>query len=131
MKNKKDYIYEYSDLNLFQTRVKILTGEYKDIILEFADSHLIQRSDKPEGEFTFNYTLYFKPENLQNLKLIGNKKFEEFLSNLLINIIRDRKKDKKEKQKIEQVAHGDSQFIGKIKIDTKFYPQKTVFDTPK
>ena len=42
MVNGIDFVYEYSDLNLFKTRVKILTGEYADTILEYGGSILVQ-----------------------------------------------------------------------------------------
>ena len=125
LQNKKDYIYEYSDLNLFQTRVKILTGDYKDVILEFGSSHVVQTSENTETLFNFDYTLYFKPEKFNSIALRGDKNFEEYLSNLLINIISDRKKDKKEKLKLMEVAIANSTFKGKIKIDSSFYQQKT------
>ena len=46
MKNNIDYIYKYSNLNPMQTSVQILTGEYKDIIVEFGSSDLNQYFDE-------------------------------------------------------------------------------------
>ena len=52
MENNIDFNYEYSDLNLFKTRVQILTGEYADTILEFGGSLLAQ--DENKNTFTFS-----------------------------------------------------------------------------
>jgi hypothetical protein len=123
MKNKVDYIYEYSDLNLFQTRVKILTGDYAGIILEFGRSVLVQVNGTPGGKFDFDYTLYEKPEHLDNVSLIGNREFEEYLSTLLINIINDKKFDPEERKKQIAIAQSNSIFVGEIKIDKSFYPE--------
>jgi hypothetical protein len=124
MKNNEDYIYEYSDLNLFHTRVRILTGRYKDVILEFGGS-LLKRwydGESEEGnEFKFEYTLYEKPENLMNYKLKGAPEFEDYLCNLLINIIDDRKKDPDEKRKLMQASSIKGVQNSKIKIDRKWY----------
>jgi len=125
MKKNKDYIYEYSDLNLFQTRVQILTGEYKGIILEFGSSHI--ESSQNTNDFTFDYTLYEKPENLIGITLRGNIKFEKYLSELLINIINDRKKDKKEQEKLWEAASVEGVKSNRIKINEKFYAPGLLF----
>lgn len=117
MKNNKDYIYEYSDLNLFQTRVKILSGKYNGIILEFGASSLIQSCDI--NNFKFEYTLYDIPDTI-NYKLIGDRKFEKYLSKLLISIIKDKRKDKNEKNKLDIAASVEG-CISEIKIDNRFY----------
>jgi hypothetical protein len=118
MKNKRDYIYEYSDLNLFQTRVKILKGEYSGIILEFGGSKLIQSINIQD--FNFTYTLYEIPENLKYIQLNGDVKFERFLSKLLISIIKNRRKDKTETSKLATAASVEG-CVSEIKIDEKFY----------
>jgi hypothetical protein len=120
MKKNKDYIYEYSDLNLFQTRVQILTGEYKGIILEFGSSHI--ESSQNGNNFSFDYTLYEKPESFWKVSLKNNKEFEKYLSKLLISIINDRKKDKKEQEKLWEAASYQGVKSSTIKIDKKFYP---------
>lgn len=121
MKNNVDYVYEYSDLNQFQTRTKILTGPYRDVVLEFGGSLLRQESDVKGGQFTFDYTLYFKPDNLNNISLRQDQEFIKFLSKLLINIIKDRRKDKKEKYKLMQAAVNHKFIDTRIKIDDRFY----------
>lgn len=122
MKNGKDFIYEYSDLNLFQTRVKILAGKYKGIIFELGGSYLTQNLDK--NAFTFEYTLYEIPEKLNSVKLRGNPEFEEYLAYLIVDVIKCRKNDSKEREKLNEAAS----FIGKtysdIKIKDSWYPNK-------
>ena len=121
MKNKIDYIYEYSDLNLFQTRVKILTGTYKDIILEFGGSYIERNEDTAEANFTFDYTLYQLPEHLRGIGIRENKDFIEYLGKLLQNIIQDKKNDKKEKYKLMEAASFSGVQNNEIKIDPSFY----------
>ena len=120
MKKGKDFIYEYSDLNVLKTRVKILTGKYADTILEFGGSMLAQIGDK--NTFTFEYELFQLPRNLANTQLKGTKEFELFLGYLLVDVINARNKDKKEHQKLTEAASADGVFNSVIKIDDKFYP---------
>jgi hypothetical protein len=135
MKKNKDYIYEYSDLNLFQTRVKILSGEYQGVILEFGSSYIASSSNSNNQVFNFDYTLYEKPANLENIMLKGDRAFETFLSTLLINIINDRKKDKKEQQKLWEAAGVAGVQSSRIKINEKYYashifqPKKPIIAT--
>lgn len=118
MKYKRDYLYEYSDLNLFQTRVVILTGKYKDVILEFGGSYLIQSPNVQD--FTFEYTLYAKPESYTK-PLIGDPKFVKFLSKLLISITNHRNNSSDAKSLLDEAASVDGIINTKIKIDDKFY----------
>ena len=53
MQNGVDFEYEYSDLNLLQTRVKVLTGEYSGLVFEYGSSVLAQC----EGKNSFIYNL--------------------------------------------------------------------------
>ena len=101
MKNNIDFIYEYSDLNLFYTRVKVLTGQYKGLIAEFGGSRLAQwtEKNKEKNNFNFDYLLYEIPEQLKNYKLRGNLEFEKFLAYLLVDIIGDRNNDPEAKEK--------------------------------
>lgn len=119
MKNKVDYVYEYSDLNLFQTRVKILGGKYAGVILEFGGSGLTVVGK--DASFAFEYTLYEKPETLANIPLRGDPDFEKYLGKVLVSIVGDRRKDKDERAKLDQAAsvQGAS---SNIKIDSFFYP---------
>lgn len=122
MKNEIDFIYEYSDLNLFQTRVKVLTGRYKNLVLEFGGSALAQFGQ--ENTFTFDYTIYEIPEQLASYQLHGTKEFEEFLAYLLVDVIQARKEDKHEKEKLEEAASRYGKQNPSILIDSKFYLKK-------
>lgn len=121
MKANIDFIYEYSDLNLFQTRVKILTGNYADTILEYGGSVLAQ--DGVSNIFTFNYELFQIPRSLANTQLKGTKEFEMFLGNLLVDVIDARNHDLKEHDKLMDAAKAGGVDTCKIKIDNKFYPE--------
>ena len=124
MKKNIDYIYEYSDLNTFQTRVKILQGKYKDVILEFGTSGLAQWTDSTNNSqnlFNFDYTIYEKPDNLQNVMLLNNKDFELYLKDLLINIINDRREDGTEIYKLREASSVFGMRYPTIPIDKKWY----------
>jgi hypothetical protein len=120
MKNNVDYIYEYSDLTPFQTRVQILTGKYKDVILEFGGSWV--ESSEMGDNFTFNYIIYEKPYDMKLYK--DDKEFTNHLSQLLINIIDDRNNDKDERIKLMEAASCHGVLDCKIKINNKFYQNK-------
>lgn len=122
MKNGIDFIYEYSDLNLFQTRVKILTGEYAGIVLEFGGSYLSQSKDA--NSFTFEYTLYEVPDHLYNQIRKDKSEFIEYLGNLLICVIDSRNKDPKERQKLDEAASSLGKIDADIPISDKWYPNK-------
>jgi len=122
MKNNVDFIYEYSDLNLFQTRVKVLTGRYRGVILEFGGSGLAQHGDK--NLFNFDYTLYEIPEHLACYQLRGTKEFEKFLAYLLVDVIDARNNDKNEKEKLKEAASYFGKQNPEIKINGKFYLKK-------
>jgi hypothetical protein len=117
MVNEKDFIYEYSDLNLFQTRVKVLTGKYKDIVVEFGTSGIMQGDFVPM--FNFDYTLYQAPDNFK-----VTFEFEEYLADLLINVICHRNNDNLSESKLQQAAHVDGVQDSQIKIDKSFYPEQ-------
>lgn len=119
MKNGVDFIYEYSDLNTLQTRVKVLTGKYSGLILEFGGSGLAQFEN--QNTFTFQYTLYAIPEQFKNQQLQKTKAFEEFLAYLLVDVIDARKNDKREKQKLNEALTHFGKQSSDIKIDDKFY----------
>jgi hypothetical protein len=117
MKNNKDFIYEYSDLNLFQTRTQILTGKYKDIILEFGTSGVMTGMGHPI--FNFDYTVYQAPNNFK-----PDSEFEEYLCNLLIEIIDHRNNDKESKIKLDEAASEYGTQSSIIKIAKTFYPER-------
>ena len=117
MKNSKDFIYEYSDLNLFQTRTQILTGKYKDIIVEFGTSGVMTGIGSPM--FNFDYTVYQAPNDFE-----PDNKFEDYLGNLLINIIDHRNADKDAKNKLDEAASFKGMQSSIIKIAKTFYPER-------
>ena len=117
MQNNKDFIYEYSDLNLFQTRTQILTGEYKDIIVEFGTSGVMTGLGSPM--FNFDYTIYQAPNDFE-----PDNKFEDYLGNLLISIISHRNADKDAKIKLDEAASQLGMQSSIIKIAKTFYPER-------
>jgi len=119
MKNNIDFIYEYSDLNLFHCRVKVLKGKYKDLVLEFGGSGVGQSTGKPI--FNYEYILYVLPENFEY-----TKSFENFMTNLLIDVIDDRNKDPLAKEKLDQAASSEGFQESIIKIPDSFYGKAEV-----
>jgi len=97
MRNNKDFKYEYSDVNLFQTKAEILTGCYAGIKLEFASSGVMSGLGRPI--FNFEYQLYETPDNFEI-----TPKFEDYLKDLLISIIDDRNKDPDMKEKLDNAS---------------------------
>ena len=122
MKNNIDFIYEYSDLNLFQTRVQILTGSYAGIVLEFGGSILAQIGDK--NTFTFDYILYEVPDQFYGSRLRTDGEFNEYLGYLLVHVIQCRNLDPKEKEKLDEAASSLGKLGCSIKISDKWYPFK-------
>jgi hypothetical protein len=120
MKSGIDFIYEYSDLNYLKTRVHVLTGMYADTILEFGGSVLGQDGINP-NKFVFEYELMHLPYSLKDTQLKGTKEFEKFLAYLLVDIIKAKKEDLNEKDKLMDAIDGLAP--GEIKIDDLFYPE--------
>jgi hypothetical protein len=124
MKNNIDYIYEYSDLNRFHTRVQILTGKYKDIIFEYTNVVLCQWEDKNKLEF--KYDIYYKPQNLIHIKLKADEDFVDHIIQLICNIVEDRRNDKFESNKLDIAASYFGVTKPNIKIDKKWYPKEKI-----
>lgn len=126
MVNEKDFIYEYSDLNLFQNRVKVLTGPYADLILEYGHSHIEQCAD--QIKFDFDYQLYDVPDNIKGIAVKGDKDFESFLTDLLLSVIECRRDDPAEHDKLMQAASAEGFRDSRIKISDSFYnkPENTI-----
>jgi len=126
MKNNIDFIYEFSDLNLFHTRVQVLTGQYKDLVFEFGGSGLMEWIENGEykNKFDFSYALYEIPEALKSRQLETNPEFEKFLMNLVIDVIGDRTNDTEWKTKINEAASADGMKSSKIKINNNHYLDK-------
>jgi hypothetical protein len=122
MKNNIDFIYEYSDLNPLHTRIQILTGEYAGIVFELGGSMLAQVGDS--NKFTFDYVLYELPDQFYGPSLKANKKFNEFLAYLIVDVIDSRNQDPQEHSKLMEAAKGVTQSA--IKINPKYYFKASV-----
>jgi len=122
MQNNIDYIYEYSDLNLFQNRAQILTGKYKDVILEFGASSIMEYVEDGQhiSRFDFDYDVYENPHNID----LHNRDFELFCGDLLKCIIKDREEDPNNYDKLMEAASYCGVQNAKIKISDKWYPNR-------
>lgn len=122
MQNHIDFEYEYSDLNVLQTRVKILTGEYTGLVFEYGGSVLTQWEDK--NSFTFEYTLYEVPELFDGPTLRKTAAFNEFIAYLIVDVVKARREDKYELSKIHEAASNIGKTYANIPINQKYYEQK-------
>lgn len=109
MENGVDFEYEYSDLNLFHIRVKVLTGDYAGLVLEYGSSTLAQWEDK--NTFVFNYILYEVPVQFDGPTLRKDSAFNEFIAYLLVDVIKSKNNDQ---QNLETKP-------SRIDIDKKYY----------
>lgn len=114
-----NFVYEYSDLNFLQTRVKVLTGDYTGLILDYGNSKVVQWEDK--NEFSFDYTIYAMPDGLLGMHEEQANSFQEFLKNLLCDVIMARRNDPDEPRKLMEALVKEKNLVGSIKIDSKFY----------
>ena len=112
----QDFIYDYSDLNLLQTRVQVLNGEYAGMIVEIGGSSLTQWQDK--NHFNFEYTLYQYPDSKSNLE--QTEEFKQFISSLIVGFVDHRRNSLDWKEQLEAACDGLN--TCSIKIDRKFYP---------
>jgi hypothetical protein len=110
MKNNIDFIYEYSDLNVLQTRVEVLKGKYANTIFEYGGSGVMTGAGTPT--FSFDYQLYVCPNGEPSNK---------FLTNLLVSVIAARNSDADEKSKSEEAASAYGVQNSRIKIPESFY----------
>lgn len=120
MENGIDFEYEYSDLNLLHTRVKVLTGDYAGLIFEYGGSALAQWENK--NSFIFNYTLYEVPEPFDGPTLRKEVSFNEFIAYLIVDVIKARNNDVDETAKQNAVLHNDTpKRFANIHINPKYY----------
>ena len=112
----QDFIYDYSDLNLLQTRVQVLNGKYEGMIVEIGNSSLTQWQDK--NHFDFDYTLYQYPNNVTHLE--QTEEFKQFISSLIVGFVDHRRNRPDWKEQLDAACGGLN--ICSIKIDKKFYP---------
>ena len=125
MINGIDFVYEYSDLNLFHTRVKVLTGFYKDLIFEYGGSMLAQIGDK--NTFTFEYILYEVPEKFHGPSLRKDDAFNTFIAYLIVDVISCRKADPDEKNKLDSaIGTYEGKQYADIPISEHYYKNKKI-----
>lgn len=115
MNNNVDFIYEYSDLNLFNTRVQILTGKYAGAIVEFGGSGIMSGFGHPV--FNFEYRLYVEPKFI-------DAGFKDYLVDLLIAVIKARGSDTNESAKLNEAASRQGVQNSKIHVPEHFYANK-------
>ena len=117
-----DFEYEYSDLNLFNTRVKVLTGDYAGLVFEYGGAALAQWEDK--NSFIFEYTLYEVPDAFDGPTLRKEAAFNEFIAYLIVDVIKARKEDVGEKFKLDEAASNVGKTYSNIPVHPKYYEQK-------
>jgi hypothetical protein len=122
MQNGVDFIYEYSDLNMYHIRVHVLTGYYAGLIFELGGSGIGQ--DGVNSTFVFEYTLYKKPDAYKNIVLRGNPEFEKFISDVILDVIQTRHSDPEDKKKLVNSFKPDNRC--NIEIDSVFYTPELV-----
>jgi hypothetical protein len=113
-----DFIYDYSDLNLLQTRVQVLKGDYEGMIVEIGGSSLMQWEDK--NLFDFEYTLYQYPKNVD--KIDRDETFDKFIANIIVGLVDHRRNRPDWKERLDEACDGLN--TCSIKIDSKFYINK-------
>ena len=122
MKNGIDFVYDYSDLNMYQIRIHILTGDYAGLIFELGGSGIGQSIDKTT--FVFEYTLYKKPNAYKDVLLRGNPDFEKYISEVILRVIETRQSDPKDNEKLSKSFMANKKCD--IEIDSVFYTPELV-----
>jgi len=122
MKNGIDFVYDYSDLNMYQIRVHVLTGDYTGLIFELGGSGIGQ--DGVNSTFVFEYTLYQKPEAYKEVVLRGTPEFEQYLSDLILKVIETRHSDLEDTNKLSKSFLANNKC--NIEIDSVFYTPELV-----
>ena len=119
MHNKKDYIFDYSDLNHLHLRIQLLTGPYKGLIFE---THDIESDISEKGNYlTFNHIFYHVPFVVANTEELT--KLKTYMAEVICHVIDDRRKDSMTGWKMiaaDGAMKNKARFC-KIKIDEKFY----------
>jgi hypothetical protein len=122
MKNGIDFLYDYSDLNMYHIRVHVLTGDYAGLIFELGGSGIGQSIEKTT--FVFEYTLYKKPDAYKDIVLRGNPEFEKYISGVILKVIETRQSDPDDDKKLGQSFKPDNKC--NIEIDSVFYTPELV-----
>jgi len=122
MKNGIDFLYDYSDLNMYQIRVHVLTGDYTGLIFELGGSGIGQSIEKTV--FAFEYTLYKKPDAYKDVPLRGNPKFEKDISEIILKVIEARQSDPDDTKRLSKSFDPSNKCD--VQIDSAFYTPKLV-----
>lgn len=122
MKNDIDFVWDYSDLNIYQIRVHVLTGEYAGLIFELGGSGIGQ--DGVNSTFVFEYTLYQKPAQFENVLLKGTPEFEQYISDVILKVIETRQSDPEDTAKLRKSFGVNNKC--KIEINSIFYTPELV-----
>ena len=122
MKNGIDFVWDYSDLNVYHIRVHVLTGEYAGLIFELGGSGI--GKDGVNSTFVFEYTLYQKPAQFENVLLKGNLDFEQYISEVILKVIETRQSDPEDTNKL-RASFGINNKC-KIEISPNFYTPELV-----
>jgi hypothetical protein len=122
MRKDVDFKYEYSDLNMYQIRVQMLTGPYAGLIFELGGSGVGQ--DGVKSTFVFEYTLYQKPAQFENIVLKGNAEFEQYISEVIMKVIETRHNDPEDTKKLAASFRISNKC--KIEISNQFYTKELV-----
>lgn len=122
MKDGIDFVWDYSDLNMYHIRVQVLAGEYAGLIFELGGSGIGQ--DGVHSKFVFEYILYEKPETYKDVMLRGNPVFEQYLSHLILKVIETRQSDPEDKKKLARSFDINNKC--NIEIDNTFYTPELV-----
>jgi hypothetical protein len=122
MKNDIDFVWDYSDLNIYHIRVHVLTGEYAGLIFELGGSGIGQ--DGVNSTFVFEYTLYQKPTQFEKVLLKGTPEFEQYISEVILKVIETRQSDPEDTAKLRKSFGVNNKC--KIEINSIFYTPELV-----
>jgi hypothetical protein len=117
LQNNRDFRYEYSDLNLFQTRVELLTGAYAGTILEYGSSRFEQSPS--HHDFYFDYEIYHRPEGINT----AADEFVEYIGRTILAVLAARAVDPEEFDLHQQAASARGKQGSAITIDEAYYYQ--------
>jgi hypothetical protein len=79
-----DYIFVYSEDKTETVRIKILSGEYADVVYKYGGVKFEEKND--ECHLLFNYTVLESPK-IKPKQLENNENFKTFIGNLLVEFL--------------------------------------------
>ena len=115
--NNLDFRYEYSDLNLFQTRVELLTGAYAGTILEYGSTRFEQSPS--HHDFHFDYEIYYTPADID----INADEFVEYIGRTILAVLAARAADPREFDLLHEAASASGKQGSAITVDEAYYYQ--------